>query len=130
MDFNQKKTGAKSLSFEQEEYFLAEHNFWLLDMSSWQNIIFFMDFFRSGKVPGRSIIFRLVGRTNVTPQARGINQTGLHKFQTEEKQTRENLSGEKTIWKKYFQKNIWKKYFLPHFPCPSVLLLGRRRALK
>ena len=106
MDFNQKKTGAKSLSFEQEEYFLAEHNFWLLDMSSWQNIIFFMDFFRSEKVLGRSIIFRLVGRTNVTPQARGINQTGLHKFQTEEKQTRE-ISQER----KLFGKSISKKIF-------------------
>ena len=117
MDFNQKKTGAKSLSFEQEEYFLAEHNF-------------LRGFFWSGKVPGRSIIFRLVGRTNVTPQAPGINQTGLHKFQTEEKQTRE-ISQERKLFGKSISKKIFgKNYFLPHFPCPSVRWLGQRRALK
>ena len=95
LDFNHKGKKVEEKQEKQEEYFLAEHNF-------------LRGFFWSGKVPGRSIIFRLVGRTNVTPQARGINQTGLHKFQTEEKQTRENLSGEKTIWKKYFQKKFGK----------------------
>ena len=70
----------------------------LVETSSQQNIIL-LEFLVWEVSSGQSIIFRLVGRTNLTPEARGINQTGLHKFPNRGKTNRENrksITEEKT----------------------------------
>ena len=119
-----------------------------MDKSSWQNITFLVNFcggkFLAGKISWQEHNF-LVGWSNKCDAPGPRDQSDrITQIPNRGKTNRGNLSGEKNYLEKktrgktnsgYLsgEKKLFgreKKHFLPHFPCPSVLWLGQRKALK